>query len=365
MKNPRVTPDEAPKSPGMSRRKALGLLGGGLAATAGTGAAVWKLLQDAHDKEHGNDHPSHNEHTNMKVRAYTLEDVQRHVQLSVKKWKTTSGILYEDEECCIDGREQRPVACTPGGDMGDLVLETAAMERATGRHIKQEEAPNVLARYLHFHKGPFYMHTDQHALHALAHDMQMDPKKLEYLIDQPGNRAEELLKIMRDNRRIGCGHLKQMLIHPEKYPGVRPELVEGFIDAFFRHKWAGNARMDYVILKGDHQEGAVLDIRTNATFNAETPVPLIQPYIVKGSNHSSVFPIHSQLEEASQNRWSRIASEVTGIPNVNEHKLNIIMHDFRRQYLSSSAAALANGLGVFRLTYDPREKEHSFEVKAV
>ncbi len=125
-------------------------------------------------------------------------------------------------------------------------------------------------------------------------------------------------------------------------------MIQSLIRAFFELQWKGNTGMEYVILEGEHQEGAVVAVTTDAVVDEQTQIPLIRPT----AGGISVFVIHPQLEELSEKRWLPIANDVTGV-EIDAGKCAAAMRDLRAKFLRSSAEALAKGKPVFTLQFDP------------
>jgi hypothetical protein len=166
------------------------------------------------------------------------------------QWVDLSELSKETCCSCVDGREERGVIGTPGGDAGEFVLLLAAQEQASGTRFDRAAVREALLDRLE-RFGAFYMHTDEQALAA------------------SGDSEERLLEPAHQ----GCGHLRLQMQHPDQY-GVRRELVGDFLRAFHELRREGAPGLELVRLAGDHRESAVLVVRVEGD---ESRVPLISP----------------------------------------------------------------------------------------
>jgi rhodanese-related sulfurtransferase len=218
----------------------------------------------------------------------TLDRVREHVgdPRSVR-WIKLASMLAHGRASCIDGRDERGVVGSPGGDGGEFLLTLAAIEQATGRELDEETiAQGLLARFDTF--GHFYLHTDAHAFEALTGALRADPRVqpavgitsheewFGFLRHAAPGAREALLEHLVEPAHIGCGHIRLMLQHSAEY-GTRRELVLSFLRAFFRLWWEGAPETELVVLPGDHREAAVLNVRLAEEVWGLSRVPLISP----------------------------------------------------------------------------------------
>ncbi len=295
-----------------------------------------------------------------RVRPYTQADVEKHIQDSRKVWHLAGHILENGSTECLDGRGDQCEIGRAAGDMGDLIEKIAAFERATNTEFSEIALDRIWEHYMRRHRGQFYMHTDDDAIHALSNDLKVPEAEVLTLLTEAHGNNERLLQTLTDPRFIGCGHLARMLRFPREYPGVRSAVVQFFMKKFFREKWGGNPKMQYAVLHGKHREGAVVNVQANREFNAQTPVPLIQPNVQRSG--SQVFLLNKQMDDLAQDRWLENALEITGLSEFHAQRCRQTMLETRNTHLQATADALAHGLPVFDVFYNPGAL-NQFEVK--
>lgn len=331
------------KGPLLTRRQAMGL-----AVAGATGIAAGVGIDEGIRSYSG------------RVRPYTKADIEKHIQDSRKIWNRAGNILENGSTECLDGRGDQCEIGRAAGDMGDLIEKVAAFERSTNTQFSEQELERIWDQYMQRHRGQFYMHTDDHAIHVLSHDLHVPETEVLTLLTEAHGNNERLLQTLTDPRFIGCGHLARMLRFPGEYPGVRSAVVQFFMKKFFREKWGGNPKMHYAVLHGDHREGAVVNVQANRPINDQTPVPLMQPN-VRGSQ---IFLLNKQMDDLAEDRWVENALEITGLREFHAQRCRQTMIDTREAHLGSTAAALANGKPSFDVMYDPARLNH-FEVRDV
>jgi rhodanese-related sulfurtransferase len=219
----------------------------------------------------------------------TIEDIEIHIGDPAQvRWTKAATLLLHGTESCVDGREAHAVIGTPGGDAGELLLALATVEALSGRSLDEAEVERLFAGYLEAF-GHFYMHTDRHALRALAGTLSRDPLwsgvaidwrnpgAVEALLRRPPKQLREaLLERLTEPSAVGCGHLRLAIAHPDVY-GVRPDLVEAVFRAFFERLWRGSDEIELVVLAGEHAEGAVVEVVLDREVEAYSSVPMIAP----------------------------------------------------------------------------------------
>jgi len=224
----------------------------------------------------------------------TVEDIRAHVadRDSVRMAKAAT-LLLHGTQACVDGRDAHAIIGTPGGDAGELVLALAAAEQLGRRPFSAEAVDQVFADYLEAF-GHFYMHTDEHAAHrwlehaGVAFDGAEDVAAL--LSEPPVAMRSRLLASAADPKHIGCGHLRLSVQFAEDY-GVRPGLVRDVMNAYFKRLWAGDERLEFVVLAGDHAESGILQIEMGQKVHAFSQVPLVSPRV----GDTEVFVVHPEV----------------------------------------------------------------------
>ncbi|HJK98256.1 MAG TPA: rhodanese-like domain-containing protein [Polyangiaceae bacterium LLY-WYZ-14_1] len=269
-----------------------------------------------------------------------------------------AAFLLSSQTSCVDGREDRAIIGTPGGDAGELLLGLAAVERVTGREVDLAEIP-ALTRAFADTFGGIYFHTDNHALNRLTRSLGTDRRfasavaslhtidDWEDLLQRPPEGLRKgLLEHLVQPEHIGCGHLKLALTHPEAY-GIRPALITGFFHAFFEGLWAGAPDLHQVVLGGDHSEGAVVNVTVEGTLWPFTEVPMIPPSI----GGVQMFVNHPQVvaylrDQTARFLCGRAAAHLPLAPADEEGLLRTIPELGATQALAT-LKALAGGLPVF------------------
>lgn len=192
-------------------------------------------------------------------------------------WVKAAALLMQGTQSCVDGRDRHSVVGTPGGDAGELLLALAALEEVRGMELDVDEIHQLLDAYLEAF-GRFYIHTDTHALEGLEHELGLEEQDVEHLVRHPPRHLEAaLLDALTSPERVGCGHLRLVLRNPEEY-GVRPELTRALLRAVLVRLWRGET-IDFVILEGDHHEGAVVNVRVDREVHAFTRIPRVVPHV--------------------------------------------------------------------------------------
>ena len=301
----------------------------------------------------------------------TLEDVREHVgdPRSVR-WIKLSSMIAHGGFSCIDGRDERGVVGSPGGDGGEFLLGLSAIERATDKKLDDDTVVRgLLARLDTF--GHFYMHTDVHAfeelMDALKADHRLQPtvsgmtqpeEWADFLRGAAPELQDALLEHLLEPAHIGCGHIRLMLQHSDEY-GIRKELVLSFLRAFYRLWWEGASEVGLTTLPCDHGEGAVVNIRLAEEIWSLSRVPLISP----SCDGQQMFVNHPDV--SAYMRSSTVQSLVRGgnplsVEPSQEDKLQKAFDELAAQQMSVTAGYLAKGLPVFEVIF---AGDGSFEVR--
>lgn len=287
------------------------------------------------------------------------------------RWVKMAALLLHTKVSCVDGRDDHGVIGTPGGNAGEFLLALAAIERVTGTHFPVERLPQVLHSFIDTF-GHFYVHSDTTAANTLIRSMRADPRLTPHLppttstaqdwrqyMSLPPEAAHELiLEHIAKPGHLGCGHLRLMLQNPERYM-VRRELVEAFLRVYFRLRWQGVLELDYIILGGGHQEGAVVNIRLASGVWPFTRVPLISP----ACGSTQMFVNHPQVAEFMRDQVARFFTIHPDFLPVDESHFGMLQKDMRRlasTQIAATLVALAPGLPIYDVVFR-NEKEFTVE----
>lgn len=292
----------------------------------------------------------------------TAEQVAWHVgQPGSVRWLKFAALMMHGKSACIDGRDDHGVIGTPGGDAGEFVLGLAAVERLTGAVLDDERIASVLMHWVDTF-GRFYLHTDTIAANRFILSMRADDEVVPHLgttyeahewrayLRRPPVAARELiLRHMTPPDHVGCGHLRLSMQHPEAY-GVRPELVQGFLRAFFRARWAGATELEYVVLGGDHGEGAVVQVFIEGELWPYTRIPLLSPSF----EGLQMFVLHPQVSSyLRRQRAAFLAQELSDL-RLDEAALAELICELGTRQLQATASRLAGGLPMIEVHFDRR-----------
>ena len=289
------------------------------------------------------------------------------------RWVKMAALQLHGKTSCVDGRDDHGVIGTPGGDAGEFLLALTSIERATGKPFPFECMESVLRSYLDTF-GHFYIHSDTQAGNNLIKSMRGDPRLAPQL---PGDSStpqdwrlfmtsppEELREAIADHMvipgNLGCGHLRLMLQHSERYL-VRRELVELFLRTYVRMRWSGVHELEYVTLGGRHQEGAVVNIRLATGVWPFSRVPLISP--ARGS--TQMFVNHPQIADFTREQVARFFTLHPEFSPIDEDHFGVLYKDMRRvagTQLTATLGFLAAGLPIFDVVF---RTERDFEVSEV
>ncbi len=289
--------------------------------------------------------------------------IERHVgdPAKVRRVKLAA-FLLASQTSCVDGREDRAIIGTPGGDAGELILGLAAVEAVTGNRVDLTHVP-ALTRAFADTFGGIYLHTDNHALNQLARSMAADPRLSttasalntvreweSFLRHPPHQLRDPLLDHLVMPNHVGCGHLRLALTKPERY-SVRSDLITAFFRAFYRGLWDGAPDLHWVVLGGDHAEGAVVNVTLEGELSPFTEVPMVAPSV----GGIQMFVNHPQVVGYLRAQIARFlairANELLPIDLEREDELFAKINELGGAQASATLQALAAGLPVFNVHF--------------
>ncbi len=262
--------------------------------------------------------------------SLSLQHVREHFESDDLRWIQVGGLLLRGHENCVDGREDHPIIGTPGGDAGELLLLLATAERVNHPDFDLDRRiPALLTDYLDTF-GQFYMHTDTHALENLLHALHQDPRFRDHVPAEGDMQHAELLvrhppeslrpalmeHLLRPSN-VGCGHLRLILEHPEEYE-VRVELIEAMLRAVFEALWEQREGLEYEVLRGSHEEGAIVSVTVEGPIRSFTWVPEVRPHVLGTQifiNHPQVsahLRRHATLFLIDREPWMHISASQEG-----------------------------------------------------
>jgi rhodanese-related sulfurtransferase len=277
------------------------------------------------------------------------------------RWVKLAAFLLHGKRSCVDGRDDKGVIGTPGGDAGELILALAAVEALTGQALSEAQVAAVFEAHLDTF-GRFYMHSDTHAMnHLIVEQLRKDPRITPFLTkvfeptewrafyaNPPQEVREALLEHLAQPAAMGCGHLRFVMTDP--HYRVRPELVRSFLRAFHQARWAGSPEVEWVVLGGDHVEGAVLLVQVEGDLHAFTRIPLVSPQV----DGLQLFVSHPQVTAYLRRETASFLVRCGLVPADQEGALLDALQALGDQHLGATLARLAAGLPLYRLTFCDR-----------
>jgi len=296
----------------------------------------------------------------------TKELIERHVgRRGSVKWMTLAAFLTRGGRSCVDGRDDNGVIGTPGGDSGEFALAIAAYERATGQVLEQDRIDALLRAWIDTF-GRFYLHSDTTTINGLIGRLRADErltKTLEPLREPmhwrnflrgppPEVRAPMLEHYVKPDA-MGCGHLRLMTLHPERY-SVRPGLVPQVLSAFWRTRWGGAPEPEYVVLGGSHGEGAVVNVTLDEDLWTFSRVPLLSPNV----DGVQMFVNHPQVARQLRSHVAEfLLRSESLLPAVPAKKQTLVdaVHELGQQHLVATVSVLAAGLPIFEVRFHEGE----------
>ncbi|MBX3247239.1 MAG: rhodanese-like domain-containing protein [Myxococcales bacterium] len=281
-------------------------------------------------------------------------------------------LLLHGTESCVDGREDHAVLGTPGGDAGELLLALSTIESLVNeqRAASASDQPFVLEdgaivalfdAYVQSF-GRVYFHSDEHAMQHLRRALRDDPRfqgaplgatasDLEaFLRRPPAALREPLLEHLLEPSHVGCGHLRLVLQNPEQY-GVRAGLSRALGRVVHQMLWTRPELVDFVVLHGDHQEEAVVNVVLDGAVHAFSNVPAISPRL---GGHS-VFLNHPQVAAFVREQHARfLFQEVPALRahGITEERFEAALAERAGRQLDATLGHLAPRLPVFELRFE-------------
>ncbi len=228
---------------------------------------------------------------------------------------------------CLDGRYNKPVLSTTGGDSGEFILALNIFEDLLNENnnnktilLNQEDVDFILYKFINqSNSQPFYMCTDDNAINHIEKELQIEGLNI---INPRENIKNDLFNLITESENIGDLHIRLMLKYPEKY-GIRKDLIIMFLNSFYKLYWNNKNikdKMELDILTGDHNENAFIEVRSENECQKEKIAPLIPTQ----DKYISVFVHH--LDAVSIKR-KKIAEFFSDKSNTNFNGIDSdIMH---------------------------------------
>lgn len=297
-------------------------------------------------------------------RLLTKEMIVEHVgdEAKVRRVKLAA-VLLANQTSCVDGREDRAIIGTPGGDAGEFLLGLASVEHVAETGLDLTHMGHLLRAFADTFGG-MYFHTDNHALNRLVRSLRSDPRiepavatlhtidHWETFLRQPPRELRRaLLDHLLQPDHIGCGHIKLALTKPEVY-GMRPALIASFLQSFYDGLWNGARDFHWVVLGGDHAEGAVVNVTLEGELWPFSAIPMIAPSI----GGAQMFVNHPQVVGHLRQQTARFLHGPVGhllpVSANRGDQLDRAIPELGATQAAATLSALAAGLPVFNVHFD-------------
>ena len=304
--------------------------------------------------------------SSLNERALQRDEVSTYLKTEgVVSWIQAGELLDSKYDACVDGRTTEPIVGNPGGDIARLVEAILAINEVTGHKFTPLDIEAIFRWYLKKF-GCFYMHTDEHALESLRLQLNRDQQigrqftsvtdLHHFLLHMPADfhQTLHLTRYLLDPAYIGCGHLKLMSLHPNRYQ-ASVKLLRSLMMSFYDALWNGAPELKellrYPILEGEHRERAVLVVRVaESRITSESWIPMVRPCL----GEVSMFVEHPQVREyLAMNIAQAIGEEwlegrLDG--EIQRRDLYQAMCSLQGEGLRETVSALALGLPMYTVT---------------
>lgn len=206
-------------------------------------------------------------------------------------WLSTNEIVEKVPCTCVDGRTSGLRYSAAGGSLGLLltILNYAGQQR--GRAITDDEirrAIHTIARDI----SPMYLHTDQHTVELIYARMGLRSDTRLRSMNDSQQRSFTALATKADYQ--GCGHIKLMMSHPEKY-GVSLNLAERVLKQFLQSFFARTDHVLFDVLAGVHEEEQVFIIEEQENLDTRNETVLVLENKAEGQQFFCHRPLKREL----------------------------------------------------------------------
>lgn len=335
--------------------KRVAAMAGGVAAWRRAGLKTSRLPEGASDELYRTTRPGRPGGT------LSLEEVSDHIgDPRTVRWIKLPALVMHGHSACVDGRDERGVVGTPGGDAGKFILALAAVEQATGTTLSGDVIAEALRTHIDTF-GDFYIHTDGLAFEALIAAVDGDERLEQHVaglktnadwlgfVESPPKEARDaLIEHLVRPAHIGCGHIRLMMQHSDEY-GLRRELVASVVRSVFRLWWDGLPEVSVTLLPGEHAEGAVVNVRVEKELWGLSWVPLISP----ACGATQMFVNHPQVSARLRGAIMQFHLRGHGpVPVADrEPAFRAAFAELAERHLAVTLGYLAKDLPVYEVTF--------------
>jgi len=216
---------------------------------------------------------------------------------------------------CLDDRLTNPSMSTPGGDIGEFILALASylVEKGGSQTVPQHTVDVLLARYLDTlpTSRPMVHCTDDRAIRHLEGELPMENLDL---AQPPENLKVGLLEKLTEVENQGDSHIRLMLKQPEWFQLDR-NLVPTVLKSFYTHLWSGGSKLKLVVLAGDSNPQAFLEVTSAQLCGSRGFAPMLTP---RTESHALLI---SHLDAVTFRR-EELASFFADVANTSPQKID-------------------------------------------
>jgi len=177
-----------------------------------------------------------------------------------------------------DPRGQDRELATIGGDLGEFLMVLGAMESTMSEEISAEDTHTKFKAYLTaMSKEKFFFNIDSDGIDAFKKYCGCPNLNI---ADPPDAKKDLLLNATSDAATMGDEFFRKVITDPAAF-GLRAELVQNVVGAFFKTMWDKSdplhRRIKFVLLKGKFEPKATIMVHTPGYCNSQLLAPMISP----------------------------------------------------------------------------------------
>jgi len=178
----------------------------------------------------------------------------------------------------VDPRGQEREIATLGGDLGEFLIVLAAAEAKTGKTYTKGEVLQQFKIFLTvMSRDKFFFSIDADGVNNLKNVCGCPNLNI---ADPPESKKGLLLNATHEAASHGDEFFKKVIANPEKF-GIRGELVNNVLDAFFSVMWLKSdplhRRIKFVLMKGPLAPKGFIMVKTPGYCNAQLLAPMLSP----------------------------------------------------------------------------------------
>jgi len=190
------------------------------------------------------------------------------------EWAHTMQMYFQS----TDPRGQERQLGTLGGDLGEFLLVLGAVEAQTGVVYTKAQVLTQFKTYLTvMSREKFYFDIDVDGIKNLKKACGCPQLNI---ADPPESKKPVLRNATHEALSHGNEFFKKVIEEPAKF-GVRAELVNAVLDAFFDVMWLKSdplhRRIKFVLVKGPLEPKGFVMIKTPGYCNSQLLAPLVSP----------------------------------------------------------------------------------------